>query len=880
MKRIDLIEELKEPGYKVALVTSYSTDLLFFEKMILRHFIEQNCTYLGLFVDQKCLFESITKPNISELGKSYIIKGMETNHAFHPKVYLLLGEHKAKVLIGSGNLTPAGFITNHEVFNRFTIDTVGREYEYLAEIQAAFQLFQSFNKEHNNKMWQELFSKTKEFSYLMQDTARESSLLTNQEQSMQEQLNQFIPNGIKEIECFVPYFDQSLSLIKEWNERYQPEQIKIYLQNKHTNFPRHLLLESNISLYQADFLEESHKRYHGKVFRFIGESTEVIIYGSGNCSRQAFLLNSQFDGNSEAIVVEVGEKGEFDHIFEKCITLTPLPIPLPEDFRTIEEDVQGEIEKEPFRIYFIDGILRDQQLFITLKTDLLLKSILLEDSIEGVLAETNGNVFTYVFNTKTEPLSPVLSLIGYTKERSISFMGWYHDTVSLQNTFHNMKKSVHFQLPNDPYLEDYHNIVALLDDLQNRLILTERDIDETEQTNTRMKSIHAQAELSQVEEYVSSNPDDYYTLEETDVAYGSIGNVDVIGNLIRILLKGFYEESAETIKSTSEKFDSNLEKLQTVDIPKDLREKLQKRMKNFMTKYNKGINSERYLENIEPDIMIKNMTIYLGFLNLLEQKLGEHFLTKNELVLECFEVVKALEHYSQNNILDMSREDMQMLLIHTLGTIAAEGYILEKTEDNYHILRNEKKKLGQLLKNIHKQIHPIGKNIHNYSIQISLLLQRKFGIDMDKEAYEQSFHKMFPLLSFEQLVSKIRSMDITVKKIPLVDEPDLCLEREVKLTPEFHHKQLNILAEMLAVEEWEETSAFKIRWFNVNPEMPVQRFVLYYNQKKRVLKRKYVYKQRDREPYIEQKNNVYKHQLISAAERGDTSIICEGFRTK
>lgn len=876
MERINLIDELtnKSSGYKVALFTSFSIDLVFFEKMILRHLLDQNCTYLGLFVDQKSLYDGITKPNISELGKNYIVKGMETNQSFHPKVYLLLGENKAKLIVGSGNLTPAGFITNHEVFNVFTYNETKGDMRNLSEIHAAYHLFLSLHQDQDNKMWQELFTRTNEFTYLRQSAGRPSFLIFNHDQSLQAQLNPLLPDKIDRIECFVPYFDQSLSLINKWNDIYKPKEIQIYLQNKHTNFPRHTTCRPNISLFEAIFQEDAHKRYHGKVFRFIGEDKEVIIYGSGNCSRQAFLMAFQEGGNAEAIVVEEGIKGEFDEFFHESIFLNPLPNPLPEDFGTIEALDGDEPENEGHWVKYVDGIINDKQLVVTIKTILPLEKLILGEE-EGSLTHANGDYFTYSFTKYSEQLSPIILLEGCVDDTRIPLLGWFHDPESLQNTFYNMKQSVHFQLPNDPYLEDYHNLVALLDDLHNRLILTENDVIQAQQSNYMLRTIHEQAELTNDEEaYVSDNKDDYYVSQESTHAYGSIGNIDVLGNLIRVLLRGFYAESPLEIAGEKAKHQDPV--ISSEEVPKDIREQLQKRMKRFMTKFKEGISSDHYMNSIDPDVLIKNVALYSGFLFKLKQKLGDDFLSGPELVSECLEVVKALTKYSVNNIVDTTRQEMNMLLILSLATIFTKEYIIVKADENYHVVRYEKKRLGQLLKQIHQQIQPIGSNIQTYSVQVCQFLQKNFEIMVDAKTFEQSFAKLFPLISFSQFEKRIKDENIVIKKAPTIDEPTILLETEVRLTPEFNFKQLRVLSYMLAVEEWEEAQAFKIRWFNTNPKLPLKRFVLYYNQKKRQLKKKYVYINRD--PLIEQKSNVSKQPLQEAAERGDASILGEGFK--
>ena len=135
---------------------------------------------------------------------------------------------------------------------------------------------------------------------------------------------------------------------------------------------------------------------------------------------------------------------------------------------------------------------------------------------------------------------------------------------------------------------------------------------------------------------------------------------------------------------------------------------------------------------------------------------------------------------------------------------------------------------------------------------------------------------MLPTISFSQLEETLKSEEIPLKQEPVVDDPTLLLEREVRLTPEFYFKQLRALGTMLSVEEWENVPSFKLRWFNTNSELPLKRFVLYYNQKRKVLKKKYVYK--GRVPLVEQKENISKQALLSAIKRSDSTIIGEGFR--
>lgn len=882
MRKIDLLQELSSADYEVALFTTFSVDLVFFEKMILRHLLDNHCTYIGLFIDQNRLREAVTRENIFELGRSYMVKGVEASVAFHPKVFLLLGERKAKLLVGSCNVTPAGFITNYEVVDKFLYEEADEKGDALAEIQAAFRFFESLHKKEDHPMWRELFLKTKEYAYLRKETTVESIFLSNEVQSLQKQVNSLLPERVSLIECFAPYFDQTLSVIDTWNEMYQPEHIHIYLQDGHSNFPRDIAYAANVSLFSATFLEKPGKRYHGKVFRFVGEKREVIVYGSGNCSRQAWLYPFLAGGNAEAMVVEEGDMGAFDWFFDENLTVKPLSIPLPEEFITLDLEDEGIEDGEVAPIRFVDGILENGQLVVTIQsTGKVTVERLQHLEEEGKLVRLKNNVYVFSFSG-VEQLRPTFPLQGWMGEECFEFYGWYQDGELLQETFHNIKQSVHFKLADDPYLEDYQNMVELLDDLHSRLILTAEDLLASEKNNQLHRSIHQQAELEDTNTDVSGDIADYYVDESTIPAsvYGAIGNVDVIGNLIRMLLRDFHDESATTslgITPGQSETDSSQSGMATLEIPPETQEQLRNRMRRFRSKFREGITSERYMEQVDADVLVKNMVLYAEFLFKLENDPKmERILTRSELISDCLEMLEALLRYSESNILDVSREEMQQLLIQLLATITAKEQLVLETEDNYHKIRNEKKRLGLLLQNIHQQIHPVGREISLYAPHVVLFLNRRFQIEMSAVTYEDSFLSLFPLLTFAQFEEKMQNLDKAVLKQELdLNVPTVLLEREIRISYEFNFLQLHILNDMLAVEEWEEATLFTICWLNANVDAPLVRFELSYDREKQTMTKKYVYQKL--EPLMERKENITVSGLREAAERGSARVIGEGF---
>src|SRR5439155_1495140 len=56
------------------------------------------------------------------IGRTYSVTPVRRPGAFHPKVYLLLGRTKGRLLVGSGNVTLGGLLRNAELFGRFDYD--------------------------------------------------------------------------------------------------------------------------------------------------------------------------------------------------------------------------------------------------------------------------------------------------------------------------------------------------------------------------------------------------------------------------------------------------------------------------------------------------------------------------------------------------------------------------------------------------------------------------------------------------------------------------------------------------------------------------------------------------------------------------------------
>ena len=106
------------PKPKYVLGTTYTLSLAFFESVVFP-FIDRSklksclilCDAVGY---QRALTEAAA---LQGAAQDYMVVSAPVSGSFHSKVWLIVGEGEAALLVGSGNLTQAGFMTNAELFD-------------------------------------------------------------------------------------------------------------------------------------------------------------------------------------------------------------------------------------------------------------------------------------------------------------------------------------------------------------------------------------------------------------------------------------------------------------------------------------------------------------------------------------------------------------------------------------------------------------------------------------------------------------------------------------------------------------------------------------------------------------------------------------------
>lgn len=112
----DVLKAVPKPKY--ILGTTYTLSLAFFESIVfpcLERAALKSCLIIAdSFGYGRALEEA---PALQGAGQDYMVAPAPLPGCFHAKVWIVVGDTKTVILVGSGNLTQAGFMTNAEYFD-------------------------------------------------------------------------------------------------------------------------------------------------------------------------------------------------------------------------------------------------------------------------------------------------------------------------------------------------------------------------------------------------------------------------------------------------------------------------------------------------------------------------------------------------------------------------------------------------------------------------------------------------------------------------------------------------------------------------------------------------------------------------------------------
>jgi len=278
--------------------TTYTLSLAFFESVVFPHVKKKNLSKCLIICDQFGFKNTISEATaLREASKSYIAIDAPTIHKFHPKVWLMLSDDRAALLVGSGNLTQSGFVKNIELFDVIEISSekgseilVGDILQFLKGIMASWSTISEKSGLIRDSL-KEMFNIMESFKEIVPtESEKNIRFLSSFEGSLSEQIKFFGENS--DLFVAAPYFGGSLKGLSLLIDSLQPRSIKVYPlidQDGATDFPIDDILTLSKTSISSIELNKQGEFSHFKLYGFLNNKNgkSWLFNSSSNCTRAA-----------------------------------------------------------------------------------------------------------------------------------------------------------------------------------------------------------------------------------------------------------------------------------------------------------------------------------------------------------------------------------------------------------------------------------------------------------------------------------------------------------------------------------------------------------------------------------------------------------------
>ncbi|HPQ45171.1 MAG TPA: hypothetical protein PKZ42_13195 [Syntrophales bacterium] len=327
LERISLLSEIKKGGYDASLITTFNAYLPFYEDVVLRKLVASGVRHNVLLMDAGQCTESLNNHPPRFAGRHYSLVPMYSKGAFHPKIILLVGKKKGALLIGSHNMTLAGFGFNREITNLILLESL-EDNESIRLIGSAWHQIQGWVAEQPiqlPKQLSEMVNKIEAFApwlkNKMTSEVKDCSVISSQpgSPSLWQQLNVMINENTRRIIVSGAFFDNKFEFMHRVLEDMAPRELYVGIDPDTVQIPRdagNLKEVRFVNCGKMASSENNQSKYMGylhakSIVIETVSGTTYLVSGSANPSSPAWLSEG-ISGNIEMVVVRKGQEAESD----------------------------------------------------------------------------------------------------------------------------------------------------------------------------------------------------------------------------------------------------------------------------------------------------------------------------------------------------------------------------------------------------------------------------------------------------------------------------------------------------------------------------------------------------------------------------------------
>ena len=735
---LDTISSTKD--FDIALMTTFNFEIDFFERKILNELFANNTRKIEVFVDSKELVKALKVNRSESIFRKYIAVPVEIQSSFHPKVILMLGKEKARLIVSSANIKTFGYLQNNEIFNVFDYDKENTS--NLGLIISAYRFFIELNAIATFED-KELFKETDEYIYLKREVKNNDLyFIENINESVISQVVNLIDDKVTEINIAVPYYDKELIALRNIKKQFPFSKINLYIQNKLSTFPKEinekqqLIDKSNINIFNKLMSNTLNKFYHGKVIEFKTKSNSYILYGSSNCTQSALIKSYKDAGNIECNILEKGSIDEFNYFFDS--------------FR-IEKDVELESnemtfdseEKTNFSFKYgeYDNSLKLIITYSVMPKDL---KIIIENNQVDYIIENN----TIKINMDLEKINNIFDITLKYDNKEEKIIGWYID-YNILREYRKIKED--YKLNNIKLNYDNTNQYREAVELIQRVIpLTKEEYTEQDKINKLFRMTIKDNENDELDE---DEIDDNFILSEDipDEYIERNRNLTIALTKTKMFSNRFFG-SFKIGYSKEKEFEKGKDSMKNAkDVVKHRGPTpIEKRFARFVKNNIKNILDPEYIKYIEYNHYKDVIGLMLDIINQYKYKENVDDMFDSDYVVDVTNKM-ILSLLSKDNL--QSETDNESIIIFTLYAIIENYHLKMKSDDLYRV-----DSLNSELLKILNSKYNIRENFEQYLIEAVYIFNEKiYNINIHYKEIEDYINKSFGYKTKKQLTDYIKN---------------------------------------------------------------------------------------------------------------------------
>lgn len=303
--------------YETSIITSFNAYLPFYEEVVLRRLVASGCRNNVLLIDHGHLMESLQAPSRRPrlAGRSYTLVPIQAPGVFHPKVALLVGKKRARLLVGSHNVTLSGFGGNRELSSVLDLPK-GKSDSLAPAAMAAWHFLDSWLEANEHLVPPPIIEAaryigTRYAPWLKSGKAQDGSIRffgsSPDGPSLWEQVRPLFQTSPRRLSLIGAFFDAEHAFINTLQSELSPNEIVVGIEPETVELGTADTKVHGVRFVDASKIGRGVNYLHAKaIYAEFDSGSPLLIIGSANPSRPAWIAAATRH-NAEAVLVHTDE---------------------------------------------------------------------------------------------------------------------------------------------------------------------------------------------------------------------------------------------------------------------------------------------------------------------------------------------------------------------------------------------------------------------------------------------------------------------------------------------------------------------------------------------------------------------------------------------